>query len=230
MHALCTRLILFASVFACTEHLAHAVETTVQKTKTHPEATWQSLFDGKSLGQWEETDFGGKDEVTVRNGTIVLAMATADLSGITWKGEVHPVNYEIELQAKRVKGSDFFCGLTFPYKTSHCTLIVGGWGGTLVGLSSFDNLDASQNETTCTREFKTGEWYTIRLRVRDNHIEAWIQGKKLIDARPYERTVSVRYEVEPSRPLGIAAWNTEAALKNIRMRTLPPAEIKDDAQ
>ena len=33
-------------------------------------------------------------------------------------------------------------------------LIVGGWGGTVVGLSSIDGMDASENETTITESLK----------------------------------------------------------------------------
>jgi len=185
--------------------------------------TWVVLFDGRTLGGWRPSDFGGmpEQEVHVRNGCIELDFGAADLSGVTWTGNVPRLDYEIELEACRLAGNDFFCGLTFPYKDACCTLIVGGWGGSLVGLSSFDGLDASENETTRTMKFENGVWYHIRLRVRENRIEAWIGGRKVVDARPGGRKVAVRGEVESSRPLGIAAWNTRAALRNIRIRRLP---------
>lgn len=58
------------------------------------------------------------------------------------------MNYELSLEAMRVDGSDFFCGLTFPVGSNFCSFIVGGWGGGVVGLSSLNSEDASQNETT----------------------------------------------------------------------------------
>ena len=42
-----------------------------------------------------------------------------------------------------------------------------------------------------------------------------------VDAEPGERKISVRSEVELSQPLGIAAWRTKAAIRNIRVRSLP---------
>ena len=57
-------------------------------------------------------------------------------------------DYEVTLEAMRVDGNDFFCGMTFPAGKDPCTLIVGGWGGTVVGLSSINGMDASENETT----------------------------------------------------------------------------------
>ncbi len=62
----------------------------------------------------------------------------------------------------------------FPVKKSHCSLVLGGWGGSLTGLSSLDGFDASENETTNVMDFKEGQWYKIRLRVTEKKIEAWI--------------------------------------------------------
>jgi len=181
---------------------------------------WVSLFDGKTLKGWKSTKFGGEGHVYVKDGRIVLDRGFADLTGITWTGAVRRMKYEITLEAMRVDGSDFFCGLTFPVEQSCCTLIVGGWGGDLVGISSFDDLDASENETTTYMTFDRGRWYRIRLRVTKNRIEAWIDGKKLVDARPNGRRISVRSEVIRSQPLGIAAWNTRAALRDIRVHSI----------
>jgi hypothetical protein len=92
-----------------------------------------SLFDGKTLGQWKSTDFGGQGEVTVKDGAIQMAKGSY-MTGITWTGPVVRMNYEITLEAIRVEGSDINCGLTFPDNDRPCTLILGGWGGSLCGL------------------------------------------------------------------------------------------------
>ena len=72
-------------------------------------------------------------------------------------------NFEISLDAKRVQGHDFFCGLTFPVGDSFASLIVGGWGGAVCGISSIDGNDASSNDTTTRRKFDNDKWYHIRL-------------------------------------------------------------------
>jgi len=192
-----------------------------------PTPKWQRLFDGRTLGLWKETEFGGTDEVSVRDEQIVLEMGAADLSGVTWTGAIQRLNYEIALDAQRLQGEDFFCGLTFPYGNDCCSLIVGGWGGELVGISSLDDLDASENETTVFRKFETGRWYSIRVRVTTGRIQAWIDDKRVVDVQPGERKVSVRAEVGASQPLGIAAWRTKAALRNIRTRKVAAAETED---
>ena len=185
----------------------------------HADDGWQSLFDGRSLGQWKPTEFGGEGAVTVDDGRIVLAMG-GNLTGVTWTGEVPTGDYEIELQAMRLAGSDFFCGLTFPVHTVHCSLIVGGWGGALVGLSSLNFHDAADNSTTTSRHFDNARWYTIRVRVTGPRIQAWIDDEPVVDVDTTGKRVSVRAEVFESRPLGIAAWQTKAALRNVRLRTV----------
>lgn len=180
---------------------------------------WQRLFDGKTLNGWGVTDFAGRGEVKVENGSIILGEGV--MTGITWTNHLPAsMNYEIALDAMRVEGSDFFCGLTFPVGKDPCSLIVGGWGGGVVGLSSLDGEDAANNETTKVAEFEKGRWYAIKLSVQPSRIQGWIDGEKYVDVDTTDRKISIRIEVELSRPLGIASWNTKAALKNLRMRKL----------
>ena len=141
---------------------------------------WTNLFDGKTLTGWKPSDFAGQAEVTVDDGAIQLPMGN-DITGITWTNPLPRVNYEILLDAMRDDGSDFFCGLTFPVKESSCSLILGGWGGTLVGLSSIGGRDASENETTSFISFKNKQWYHILLRVTDKKIQAWLDGIRIIE-------------------------------------------------
>jgi hypothetical protein len=183
----------------------------------------KSLFDGKSLAGWKKTAFGGEAEVEVKDGRIVMA-AGSPMTGITWTREFPKIDYEISLEAMRVDGSDFFCGLTFPVGESPCSFIVGGWGGGVVGLSSIDGSDASENETTRYQEFESGRWYAIRVRVAKNKIEAWIDKTQMVDLDTKDRRISIRVEVELSRPVGISCFATTAALRDIKVRTLGAAE------
>lgn len=191
------------------------------------EAPWTSMFDGKSLGKWRVTDFGGHGEVLVEEGKIVLGMG-AILTGIDWTGELPRMDYEISLQAMREDGSDFFCGLTFPVGKDPCSLIVGGWGGGVVGLSSLDGLDASENETTSYMAFDSKKWYTIRLRVTQGKIEAWVDKEKVADVDTTDKKIGIRPEVELSKPLGISAYCTTAALRDIKIRSLKPEKQSDE--
>jgi hypothetical protein len=179
-----------------------------------------SLFDGQTLGQWKITDFGGQGDVSVKDGAIYLAMGSY-MTGVTWSGPVVRMDYEISLEAMRVEGNDFFCGLTFPVGESPCTLILGGWGGSVCGLSSLDHYDASENETTRMVSFEKGKWYKIRLRVVPDRIQAWLDDEDLVDVDITGHKVGIRIEVDLSQPLGIATYATTGAIRNIRLKTLP---------
>jgi hypothetical protein len=182
-------------------------------------AAWKSMFDGRSLDGWKKTQFGGEGEVTVNDARIVMA-AGAPMTGITWTRDTPKMDYEISLEAMRVDGSDFFCGLTFPVGDDACSFIVGGWGGGVVGLSSIDGNDASENETTQYQEFESGRWHTIRVRVTKSKIEAWLDKKQMADVETKDKRISIRIEVELSRPLGVSCFATTAALRDIKVRRL----------
>jgi hypothetical protein len=206
-------------VFVLLAALVVASEGSAAPGQSAP-AGWQPLFDGKTLTNWQPTEFGGEGAVKVANGQIVLETGKS-LTGITWAGGALPkTNYEIALQAVRVEGHDFFAGITFPVGDSFCSLILGGWGGSVVGLSSINFMDASENETSQSIDFENGRWYNVRIRVTPEKIQAWLDDRQIIDHDIKDNKITVRMEVEPSKPLGVATWKTKGALKEIRLRRL----------
>jgi len=182
---------------------------------------WQPMFDGKTLAGWKQAPFGGGGEVECQFGMLILNMGDP-FSGVNWTNDYPKMNYEIAMDAMRLAGSDFFCGLTVPVGDSFCSLIVGGWGGSLLGISSLDGMDASENETTKFIDFQERRWYRLRLRIMEGRIQAWVDQQKMIDADTSDKKISLRPgEIELSKPLGIASYETTAALRQIQMRKLP---------
>lgn len=187
-----------------------------------PGEGWQPLLAG--VTPWTVTRFAGAGEVERHNGILLLTMGSP-FTGIHWTNPPARLDYELALDAMRVSGSDFFCGLTFPVGEACCSLIVGGWGGGLVGISSLDGQDASENETTQFHRFENGRWYRIRVRVAPQRITAWIDDTKVVDVDITGRRIAVRPgEIELSQPLGVASWMTTAALREIRWRPLPRSD------
>ncbi|MEX0679637.1 MAG: DUF1080 domain-containing protein [Pirellulales bacterium] len=215
--------LVFASSLSGMLVAALLIGTSARALAAQKEAAAKSLFDGTSLAGWKKTAFGGEGDVAVTDGRIVMQTGNP-MTGITWTGKYPKMDYEISLQAMRVEGSDFFCGLTFPVGDSPCSFIVGGWGGGVVGLSSLNGSDASENETTKYQEFESGRWYTMRVRVTKDKIEAWIDKRQMVDVDTEGVQISIRPEVELSRPLGIACYATTAALRDIRLRPLGDAK------
>ena len=177
------------------------------------------LFDGVSLDNWQVLDYRGHGEVSVADSCIIIGQGEL-ISGIRWTGDFPKTGYEVTLSAKRVNGSDFFCGLTFPVKDSFLTLVLGGWRGALSGLSCIDGYDAANNHTGIVYGFGTGWWYDVRLRVTEEKVEAWVADEKLVDFTIGKSRLSLRSEVESSAPFGITTYKTTGAVKNIRLKMI----------
>ncbi len=209
--AICSLLVLTP----CTGGAAEP-DDAVEKT------AWKHLFDGKTLGGWdviEKYDFKEHGRVRVEKGRLLLEKGRP-ATGIRWKGKFPTVNYEVALEGMRVEGDDFFCGMTFPVGDDALTLILGGWGGEVVGLSSIDGEPAVENQTCQYVEFEQKKWYRIRLRVTEKNVSAWIDDRKLIDLAREEHQFSIYWEVDPCLPFGFATWNTTGALRNIRVKAV----------
>jgi hypothetical protein len=187
---------------------------------------WKLLFDGKSLDGWKAADYTEAGKVHVKDAAIVLDRGVP-MTGVAYrKGDFPKLDYEVNLEAKRVEGSDFFCTTTFPVGDSFCSLVVGGWGGMVVGLSSVNHEDASENETTGSKEFAQNKWYKVRIRVTKDRISAWIDDEQVVNLDSSEKKLTIRRECEPCKPFGFATWKTTGAVRAVRVRPLTEAEKK----
>lgn len=186
---------------------------------------WHKMFDGKSLDGWKEAPFLGKGTIAVRDGSIIIGKGA--MTGVNYDKPFPKVNYELRMEAARLQGDDFFATITFPVGDAECSWVNGGWGGTMVGLSSIDSMDASENETSTTYRFQPGQFYKLLLRVTPGWIQAWINDEKVIEANVSGRQIGVREgtQIELSAPLGIATYSTVGAIRNVEYR-----EWKQEAQ
>jgi hypothetical protein len=183
------------------------------------------LFDGKGLAGWKETDFAGSGGVEVDAGAIVLRVGKP-MTGITSTRQDLPrTDYELSYEARRLAGIDFFAAATFPVGTSYVTLVNGGWGGNITGLSSLDGADASENETGTSVSYRNGTWYKFRVRVTDAAIRGWVDDKKVVDVEIRDRLLGTRIETRANQPLGFATWESGGAVRKVEIRRLSPAEV-----
>ncbi|HLU38130.1 MAG TPA: DUF1080 domain-containing protein [Planctomycetota bacterium] len=162
--------------------------------------------------------FGGEGRIE-RTGDALVLHAGNPLTGVRCDlPDLPRDDYELSLEATRVRGGDFFCALTFPYRDAHCTLVVGGWGGALVGLSCLDGEDAAHNDTTTYFAFDDGRPYRVTLRVGGGRIRASIDGTRVVDAEVAGRQVSVRADLAATVPLAVCSYATTARIRDVRLR------------
>lgn len=184
---------------------------------------WVSLVPEEGNGSWKALKFGGEGATAWKDGVLHIAEG-ADLTGMLWTGDLPEAPYEVALEARRTMGSDFFCGLTVPVRSEDVcvTLIVGGWGGGLVGVSSINWMDASENETTSFHEFEEGRWYPIRMVVRPNRLQGWIGEEQVFDVDTTDRELSLRSgAIEDAAPFSLTTYTTRGEIRGIRWRRLP---------
>lgn len=187
---------------------------------------WKLLFDGKALGSWKAADYVGGGKVHLKDGAIVMEKGQR-MTGVVYGGKDFPkIDYEVAFEGKKIAGDDFFCTTTFPVGDDFCSLVVGGWGGEIVGLSSLNFQDASENESGTNMTFKKDQWYKVRIRVQKNRIQAWIDDKQLVNVDTTDKKISIRFECDPCKPFGFCTWNTVGAVRDMRVRTLTAAEKK----
>ena len=191
----------------------------------------KELFNGKDLAGWKVTEFGGEGEVEVKEGKII-ANQGASLTGVHYTNSLPArKDYQLTMEAMKIEGDDFFCGLSFPVNDTHCSFILGGWGGGVVGLSSIDGMDASENDTTKYLKFDKNKWYKIKVEVRADRIKAWIDDDEFVNVDIRDSKIDMRPGgIELQKPLGICTYQTTAAWRNIRFTPLPAPRSKQPAK
>ena len=180
-------------------------------------------FNGKDLSGWELINFGGQGSAEVKeDGELQLSMSEL-MTGIVYTNDMpYTMDYEITLESRRINGDDFFCGLTFPVASNCVSLILGGWGGVLTGISSIDYLDASENETTDMTKFELKRWYKVKVHVKKERLQVWLDDKNIVDVETENRKFAVRPgDIESCQPFGLATWQTAGGFRNIALRKLP---------
>jgi len=202
---------------------------TAPVSEAAEEQQWTPLFDGESIVGWSIPVYGGDGTVDVQEGNIVIGRG-ASITGIRYEKEFPKINYEIQYDAQRTEGYDFFAACTFPVGDRFCTFVNGGWGGGLIGLSSINGFDASENETGDQYDFKEHTWYRFRISVKKDQVQVWINAqdkeknweeeKRVVAVEVGEDTdFSTRMEMGPYKPLGFCTYSTEGQLRNIKYRS-----------
>ncbi len=198
---------------------------------TSQEVDRVEAFSPENQSKWTSEGFAiaGSEEW---DGSTLSLPVGADLVGVRWTGELPEIPYVIRYEARRIDGVDFFGALTFPVRSSgEClTWIPGGWGGGVAGLSSINDKDASENESTQYRGFNDEQWYQFELEVRKASLVVRIDGVphqftlngEKLDALPLDGLkLGLRPgPIEACSPLGVAGWQGTCEVRKMGWESL----------
>ena len=179
------------------------------------------LFNGKDLSGWKNaySDAGGGAVKALSNGVVECGIGDP-LSGLVYTNTPPTMNYELSLEGMRTEGSDFFIALTIPVTTNCCTVVIGGWGGSLCGISSVDYLDASENQWSESKNLENNRWYRLRVRVTPGVLQVFLNDT-LYGARvEYGESsrLSLRFgDIDKTKPLGLATYCTRALWRDFTL-------------
>ena len=184
------------------------------------------LLESRYVGSWKVADIDGHGDATAEANLLTLE-AGKPMTGMRfhdWTAKALPLtDYEVTFEAQRVKGNDLFAAMTFPVRSINtcATLVLGGWGGGLVGISSIDELDASENSTRSEQNFSNGTWYRVRLEVSNTEIKAWIDDRLVVNTSIKGRKISLRPgDIEQCAPFGFATYGTTGQIRELRVKAL----------
>lgn len=190
-----------------------------------PPQTWR-LLEAPLLQHWQSAGIEGEGSIAIAVNEITLGPGQP-MTGVkftAWSDLKLPlIDYAIEFEAQRVEGQDFFAGITFPIRRidTCATLIVGGWGGGLVGISSIDAQNANENATRSEQRFVNGQWYRFRLEVREDELKGWLDERLIINASIKGRTLSLRPgQIEQCVPSGVATYLTTGKIRGLLVSEL----------
>lgn len=163
--------------------------------------------------------------MSVQAGVLTLP-AGQPMTGAKWTGwteQLPGTGYAIEYEAMRVEGEDIFGMVTFPVGShqSHATFVLGGWGGTVTGISSIDFKDANENQTRAEQRFENGRWYKVRIEVRPEDLRAWVEGRLVVNATIKGKKVGLRPGfIDHCLPFGFASYGTTGKIRRVVIEAL----------
>lgn len=176
---------------------------------------------------WKAAEIPEEGAVEVNDGVVRIGEGQP-MTGVQFTGDWDDLNlpwidYALTFEARRVAGQDFFATCTFPVGArDRCvSLVVGGWGGGLVGISSIDHLDASENNTRGEMAFENGTWYRFRIEVREDDLQVWVNEAPMVNTSIKGRHLSLRSgDIDRCIPLGFASWRTVGEIRSIVIKRL----------
>ena len=185
------------------------------------------LFDGKNLDDWKPIG-GSKVGIVSLQGDVIALSVGSPMTGVTsTRANLPTLNYSLTFEAKRTSGNDFFAAATFPVGPSFVTLVNGGWGGSVTGLSLINGASASENETNHFFKYQNDVGYSLEIPVTARVLRTLIDGVEVFAFDHEDAQLKTRIETRANEPLGFASYRSSSLIRKAQVRPLTPAEVAE---
>jgi alpha-L-arabinofuranosidase len=144
---------------------------------------FQSDFSQNADG-WKQLGNGG--EWKVQDGAFRQVSDRENIRAIA--GDKSWTDYTLTLKARKISGDEGFLILfRLNDENSKCWWNLGGWGNSANAVELDDNVI-----TRTPGSIETGRWYDIRIAVKGNHIQCWLDGRLVheLDYQPVKSLVA----------------------------------------
>ncbi len=186
-----------------------------------------ALFDGRTLDGWKPVVGGRSGQVAVADGVLTLA-AGGPMTGVTsTRADLPKTNYALSFEAKRTDGNDFFAAATFPVGSSFVTLVNGGWGGSVTGLSLINGASVAENATNHFVKYQNDVWYRFTIQVTDRVVRCLVDDREVFALDHADTQLKTRIENRSNEPLGFASYRSSGAIRRVEVVGLNPDQIKE---
>lgn len=188
-----------------------------------PSLTKWSLLESGQTTAWQQAGIPDEGVISIKDSELTLptGQPMTGAKFANWASAGMPdTNYTISYEAMRLDGRDIFGMCTFPVGShqSHATFVIGGWGGTVTGISSIEFLDASENQTRAEQVFENNRWYRVRIEVRPDDLRVWINDRPVVNASIKGKKVTLRHgDIDRCIPFGFATWNTTGKVRRVEV-------------
>ena len=169
---------------------------------------WGELVWNRSF----ELSNSGSGDWSVDDGEIVQSAIVTDVNFVF--GDTDWEDYEIRLEALKERGAEGFMVLFRAEDADNFYwLNIGGWGNSRHAIEKGVDGNKHRIGPEVEGSIEEGRWYEIRIRCEGDHIQCWLDAKKIIDMRD-------RRSPYLAGQIGLGTWGTAARYRNIRVTSL----------
>lgn len=182
----------------------------------------EHIYHSVNGGLWGEMVFNRSFEETfgqdagiwsIKDNTLLQESLSANVR--LWFGSPDWQNYEFTLQARKIGGAEGFLILFRGISDEEFYWYnFGGWNNARHGLEKGTKGKRWEMVgTPVDGKIEENKWYDIRIRCENEHIQIWLDNKRLLD---YKDTAGPHLKGR----LGLGTWSTQAEYRNIKVKDL----------